>query len=292
MGAIDYPREQEFSMSEILEKNFMVSSPARLDISNIRGSVEIHSGQEGVINIHITKDANSGDANRTEIELTQAADGTVKAATHFPEGAWSWLFGSFPCRVDYVVEAPSKCSIKINGVSSDAIAEGFEGEFSFHSVSGEMTLYNLTGPVKVNTVSGKVDLAELNGDLHLTTVSGKVSGRRIHGPVQLNTVSGQVAMDESSLSSVDATTVSGRMEYQTAFGAGPYHFHSVSGDIELLVPLETRCSAELHAISGKLYTQLPATSISRQNGNQTAEIQGGGVKVSLQSVSGNLSLVA
>jgi hypothetical protein len=279
-------------MSEIIEKIFMASSPARLVISNIRGSVEIHPGQEGVISIHITKDTNSGDAKRTEIELTQATDDTVKAATHFPEGAWSWLFGSFPCRVDYVLEAPGKCSIKINGVSSDAVAEGFEGEFSFHSVSGEMTLRGLTGPVKINTVSGKVELAELTGELHLTTVSGKVSGKCIHGPVQLNTVSGQVALDESSLSSVDATTVSGRMEYQTAFGAGPYHFHSVSGDVELLVPPETHCSAELRAISGKLYTKLPATSISRQNGNQTAEIQGGGVKVSLQSVSGNLSLVA
>lgn len=279
-------------MSEIIEKTFTVASPARLELSNIRGSVEVHPGEEGTIRVHVTKDANSGDASRTEIELSQASDGSVKVATHFPEGAWSWLFGSFPCRVDYVVQAPRNCSLKINGVSSKAIAEGFEGEFSFHSVSGEMTLRNLSGPVKVNTVSGAVELAELTGDLNLTTVSGRVSGKHIQGPVHLNTVSGRVALDESSLSSVDATTVSGRMEYQTAFGAGPYRFNSVSGDVELLVPPETRCSAELHAISGKLFTKLPATSIAKQNGNQTAEIQGGGVNIYLHSVSGNLSLVS
>jgi DUF4097 and DUF4098 domain-containing protein YvlB len=278
-------------MSEIIEKTFTVSSPARLDLSNIRGSVEVRSGEEGTIRIHVSKDTNSGDASRTEIELSQTSDGTVRVATKFPEGAWSWLFGSFPCRVDYVVQAPRKCSLKINGVSSDLLAEGFEGEFSFHSVSGEMTLRSLSGPVKVNTVSGEVKLAELTGDLNLTTVSGKVSGKHIQGPVHLNTVSGRVALDESSLSSVDASTVSGRMEYQTAFGVGPYRFNSVSGDVELLVPPETRCSAELHAISGKLFTKLPATSIARQNGNQTAEIQGGGVNVYLHSVSGNLSLV-
>ena len=279
-------------MSEIMEKSFTVPSPARLDLSNIRGSVEIRPGDEGVIRIQITKDANSGDAKGTEIELSQAADGIVKVATRFPEGAWSWLFGSVPCKVDYVVQAPHKCFLKINGVSSGLLAEGFEGEFSFHSVSGDMALRSLTGPVKVNTVSGQVELADLTGDLHLTTVSGKVSGRSICGPVHLNTVSGQVALDESSLSSVDATTVSGRMEYQTAFSAGPYRFSSVSGDVELLVPPETHCSAELHAVSGKLFTKLPATSIAKQNGNQTAEIQGGGVKVHLHSVSGNLSLVS
>ena len=279
-------------MSEIIEKTFTVASPARLNLSNIRGFVEIHPGEDGMIHVTATKDANTGDAKRTEIQLSQEADGTVKVATRFPEGAWSWLFGSFPCRVDYVVQAPRKCSLKINGVSSEALAEGFEGEFSFHTVSGEMTLRSLTGPVKVNTVSGEVELAELTGDLRLNTVSGEVSGKRISGPLHLDTVSGKVSLEESNLSSVEATTVSGEMVYQTAIGAGPYRFNSVSGDVDLLVPPETRCSAELHAISGKLSTKLPATSISRQNGSQTVEVQGGGVKVYLHSVSGNLSLAS
>jgi hypothetical protein len=279
-------------MSETMEKTFTVASAAQLDLSNIRGSVKIHHGEDGVIHVTATKDTNSGDASRTVIEFSQATDGTVKVATRFPDGAWSWLIGSFPCRVDYVVQAPRKCSLKIKGVSSETVAEGFEGQFSFDSVSGEMTLNSLTGPVKVNTVSGEVEMAELTGDLHLTTVSGKVSGKRINGPVQLNTVSGGVSLEESSLPSVDATTVSGGMVYQTAFGAGPYRFNSVSGDVELVVPSETRLSAELRAVSGKLSTKLPATSTTRQNGSQTIEVQGGGVKVYLKSVSGNLSLAS
>jgi DUF4097 and DUF4098 domain-containing protein YvlB len=279
-------------MSEIIDKTFTVGSPARLNLTNIRGSVEIRTGEEGVIHVTASKDASSGDSERTEVELSQESDGTVKVATRFPEGAWSWLFGSFPCRVVYVVQAPRNCALKINAVSSDIHAEGFEGEFSLQSVSGRMSLRSLTGPVRINTVSGDVELEDLTGDLRLTTVSGKVSGKRISGPVQLNTVSGKVSLEESDLASVDATTVSGGMVYQTAFGAGPYRFNSVSGDVELLVPLETRCSAELRAISGKLFTKLPATSISQHNGNQTAEIQGGGVKIHLHSVSGNLSLAS
>jgi len=279
-------------MSETIVKTFNVSSSAHLNLRNIRGSVQIRPGEEDVIHIIATKDANTGDAKRTEIELFQDPDGTVRVATRFPEGAWSWLFGSFPCQVDYVVQAPRKCSLMINVVSSKILAGGFEGEFSFHSVSGGMNLRNLSGPAKVNTVSGDVELVELSADLHLTTVSGKVLGTRINGPVHLNTVSGKISLEKSNLSSVDATTVSGKMVYETGFGTGPYRFNSVSGDVELLVPPETRCSAELHAISGKLFTKLPATSISQQNGNQTAEIQGGGVMVHLHSVSGNLSLAS
>ena len=155
-----------------------------------------------------------------------------------------------------------------------------------------MNLSNLAGPMKVDTVSGEVELTGLSGALRLNTVSGKVSGKQICGSVHLDTVSGKVALEESSLTEVEATTVSGGMLYQTAVEAGPYRFNSVSGNVEFLVPAETRCSAELHAVSGKLSTKLPATSIARQDGRQTVDVQGGGVKVYLHSVSGNLSLAS
>lgn len=279
-------------MSETIEKTFTVSSPARLNLSNIRGSVEIRPGDEGVIQVIAVKQTGSGDAKRTEIELTQEADGTVKVATHFPDAGWSWLIGSFPCRVDYVVRAPRQCSLKTSGVSSDTFAEGFEGEFSFNSVSGEMTLRKLTGPVNAKTVSGAIELAELAGEMKINTVSGEISGKGLTGGLHLDTVSGRVSFEESSLPSAEATTVSGDMALQTALGNGPYRFNSVSGNVQLKLPPESRCDAELHAISGTLSTKLPATSTVRQNGKQTLEVQGGGVKLSLNSVSGNLSLVS
>ncbi len=279
-------------MSDTIEKTFIVPSSARLELSNIRGSIEIRPGDDGVIHVTATKRSSHGDAERTEIEMTQYSDGTVKVATRFPEAGWGWLIGSFPCPVDYVVQAPRLCSLKVRGVSSEAYAEGFEGELSFETVSGEVTLRKLTGPVSSKTVSGEMDLTELTGDLRVHTVSGKISGKRLNGALRLETVSGEVSLDESSFPSVDATTVSGKMSYQTPLGAGPYRFNSVSGNVELLVPSETHCSAEMQAISGKLSTRLPATSTSRQNGSQFVEVQGGGVKVFLHSVSGDLSLAS
>ena len=279
-------------MSETIEKTFTVSSPARLNLSNIRGSVEIRPGDEGVIQVTAVKQTGSGDARRTEIELSQDADGTVKVATHFPDAGWGWLIGSFPCRVDYVVRAPRRCSLNIKGVSNETFAGGFEGEFSFNSVSGEMALRNLTGPVNAKTVSGAIELAELSGDMKINTVSGEISGKSLAGGLHLDTVSGRVSFEESSLPSAEASTISGDMDLQTSLGNGPYRFKSVSGNVQLKVPPESRCDAELQAISGTLSTKLPTTSTVRQNGKQTVEVQGGGVKLYLNSVSGNLSLVS
>ena len=279
-------------MTEIIEKTFIVVSPASLELSNIRGSIEIRTGQDGQIHVTASKDERSGDASRTRIELSQEPDGSVKVATRFPDGAWSWLIGSFPCRVDYVVQAPRNCILKLNAVSSDIVAGGFEGQFSIQSVSGEISLNNLSGPASIKTVSGAIQLADLSGELRLNTVSGKVTGMHVNGILHLDTVSGNISLAESNLPCIDASTVSGGMRYQTGFGAGPYRFKSVSGNVELVVPPESSCAAELHAISGQLSTKLPATSVERHNGSQTIQVQGGGVQVFLQSVSGNLTLAS
>ncbi len=127
-------------MSETIEKKFNVSKPARLTVNNVSGSVNIRPGEEGTIQVTAIKHPFTGDEKRTEIEITQDTDGTVKASTHFPDGGWSWMFGSHPCDVDYVISVPAQCSIKANGVSATMIAEGLEGDVNVNSVSGEITL--------------------------------------------------------------------------------------------------------------------------------------------------------
>jgi len=259
-------------MSESIEKKFSVSSPARLSVNNMRGSVEIHPGEEGVLLVTAIKKEHSGDEKRTEIEITQEADGAVKIATRFPDGGWNWMFGSQPCEVDYIVQAPRQCSLKLNGVSNTVLAEGFEGAVSVNSVSGEIALHNLTGAVRIHTVSGDTD------------------GESITGSLDLNTISGDVTVKESALSAITANSVSGDMHIRTPLVEGPFRFKSVSGDVRLSVPPETRCTAELHSLSGDLVSAFPITGSSRQHGSQTVNVQGGGVKLSLHSVSGDLSL--
>jgi DUF4097 and DUF4098 domain-containing protein YvlB len=275
---------------EIFEQVFQVTGPARLEVNNIRGSVDIRPGDDGVIKITTAKQVDTGDAKRTEVELKQESDGTVKASTRFPEITFGWLTGSKPCKVDYVITAPRACALKVNGVSNNTFAEGFEGEGSFKTVSGDLTLKSLNGPLSLNSVSGDMELADLTGSLHLTTVSGDINGAHLSGTVSLNTVSGDVDFEQSNLPSVDATTVSGEMDLETALGDGPYKFNSVSGDLTLKVPADTCCTAELHSISGDISTRLQTTSVSRHNGTQTIEVQGGGVKVYLHSVSGDMEV--
>jgi DUF4097 and DUF4098 domain-containing protein YvlB len=273
----------------ILEKTFTVPASARLTLSNICGSVELRPGAEGVITVKAEIAVNSGDADQTEVEMTQETDGSVKVKTHFSDFWFGWLVGSRPCEVEYVVTAPRTCALQVNGVSNEVFAEGFEGEASFKTVSGDMTVRALNGSLSFDSVSGDMQLSDLSGRLHLNTVSGDITGAHLSGAVNLKTVSGDIELGQSSLPSLSASTVSGEVEVETGLGEGPYKFNSVSGDLTLKLPADTRCTAELHSLSGGLSVKLPST-FSRNNGTQTAEIQGGGVKVYLNSVSGDMEI--
>ena len=276
--------------NQILEKSFVVSGPARLELSNIRGSVDIRPGADGVITVKAEKLADTGNTEQTEIEITQDTGGSVKVKTRFPENWLDLLFCSKPCKVNYIVTAPRACALQINGVSNTVFAEGFEGEASFKTVSGEITVRVMNGSLSFDTVSGDIQLSDLTGKLHLNTVSGAIKGAHLSGALNLNTVSGDIEFEQSSLPTVTANTVSGGMELETGLGEGPYKFNSVSGDLTIKLPADAHCTVELQSLSGDLSIKLPVTSVSRHNGRQITEIQGGGVNVYLNSVSGDMEL--
>jgi hypothetical protein len=254
--------------SETFEQTFPVTEPARLKLSNIRGSVVIQVGEPGIISVHATR--HNDNSQQTTIGMSQAEDGTVVVETREPEGGWRFLNFSSPAKVDYQVSVPSVCSVNVSCVSSSLSVTGVSGEFSLRTVSGNMHLQQLTGTFKIHAVSGNV------------------TGTGLSGESKLETVSGDINLSESDLPSMRGSTVSGDLFLHTALGSGPYKLSSVSGDVHFVVPADTACTAEVHAVSGSLITTLPHTSQSRHRGSSTAQIQGGGVVVKLNSVSGDL----
>lgn len=257
---------------ETLEKTFTVPAPARLNLGNIRGSVEIRPGSDGVIQVTATKRADTGDARNTEIEMEQRGDGTVLAAARFPNGWWSWLLFSQPCKVDFLVTLPRAAEVKLNGVSNRVLVEGLNGQVDINTVSGDVSLRDVEGRLKVKSVSGDVSAAHCAGALELTTVSGDVDFR------------------EARLASVSAHTTSGGLDFETGLREGPYRFHSVSGNVTLSLPPETPCSAQLRSVSGRIHGEYPMTARSFGHGTRHVEISGGGTPVEVQSVSGDLRL--
>jgi hypothetical protein len=255
---------------ETLEQTFQVTAPPRLKISNIRGSIVIQAGEPGVIAVKAVKHGNSDSSKHINIEMTQEADGSVRVETRSNEAFLGFL--SHPPKVDYTVHVPQNITLDASAISSSVNVSGLEGDFKFNTVSGDVVLASLTGPIKLNAVSGDVSATRLAGD------------------IKVETVSGDVRLAESSFPSADGTTVSGELVIQTPLAEGPYRFSSVSGDVHVVVPTNTHCTGKISSVSGKIRSSLPVTVTRLGNGSKVTEIQGGGTKITLNSVSGDLSI--
>ena len=253
---------------EIIEKTFQVATPARLIISNVRGSISIQAGEADVIEVKAVKHGNFENGSNV-VEMTQDADGSVRVETRSHESLFGLL--SHPPKVEYTVRVPQGIHLEASCVSSTLNVSSLEGVFKLKTISGDAELANLTGPLKLNAVSGDI------------------SGSHLTGVLELGTVSGRVHLTESDFPTADASTVSGDLILQTPVSGGPYHFSSVSGSVRLLVPPDTHCNAELNSVSGSIRSSLPATTTHMGHGLKVTQVGSGGTAVRLKSVSGSLS---
>jgi hypothetical protein len=263
---------------EIIEQLYSVPALARLVLSNIRGSVVINPGEDGVIQVTAVKRTNTGNAEHTQVRLSQAEDGSVRVETHFDLGSWGFLDLNGPCKVDYNVRVPPACSLKVSGVSNSAAISQVQGE------------------ADISTVSGDLRLSGLSGNLSISSVSARVQGEALHGSLRLDTVSGDVRLLESDFSQMVASTVSGRVDIHSPLVGSDLRFKSVSGDYRLFVTGELSCRIVSDSLSGRIHMHPGLRSGAgqdiRQRGKSVLEAGSGSAQIRHNSVSGSLYIEA
>jgi len=121
-------------------------------------------------------------------------------------------------------------------------------------------------------------------DLTLRNIAGRIEVSLNSGDLQLLNVSGAVV----------ANTVSGDVKVQfSGVPDQPCAISSVSGDVDVSLPASAKVTLGMRSISGEIYTDFDlnlGSGSMRHVGGQTVEgrANGGGVKFSLNSVSGDV----
>lgn len=212
-------------MDERMERTFSVGADASLTLENIVGNIRISSWERPEIHVVAVQRSRT----KAEIEMVQDGDHvTIRTYSHWVGSFLRWLGGERPPVVDYTVEVPAYCRIRVS------------------AVDGAATLSGLRPETRLSLVSGQAQVEALEGDLEFNLVSTP---------------------------------------------QGHYHFHTVSGDVVLAVPPGTRSTAIGESVSGRVRSDLPA-SVERQGfGSWRATVNGGGVEIRFNSVSGDLILM-
>jgi hypothetical protein len=262
---------------EIHEQVFQVGMPALLNLNNIRGSIVIlpqdPSLQERTILVRGVKDLESGDGEYTTIEMAQREDGQVVVETRYiGQDKLGFLqIKHKPCLITYTVQVPKNCSIRVESVSGSIEIEKLEGEFN------------------ISSVSGAIALIDLSGEIRCQSVSGQIRAERLNGPTNCENVSGNIQLLQSQIPALEAKTVSGEILVDIAGQAEPYSFHTVSGDLTLILAEEQGISIQMQSLSGKLHIHHP-DGIASQKAPHDLAVQGGGLPIGFDTISGDLHL--
>ncbi len=138
---------------EHYQQVFQVGEPARLDLNNIRGSVQVlpldSAVDDRAIIVKAVKDLTSGDGELTQVEMDQQEDGSVIIKTRFAGQDFPGFqqLKHRPCKIHYTVQVPKNCLVKVEAVSSTIELEKLEGTFEIGSVSGDLILRDLIGTI-------------------------------------------------------------------------------------------------------------------------------------------------
>ena len=263
---------------EAIEHTFEVDGAASVRVKNINGRVSVQPGEPGQVAIRAV--VHGGENGPTRVEIGQEEDGSIYAQTKHDRKAG--IFGAVlgnPRKVDYSISVPAQANLSVDAVNCDVDVQGVEGE------------------VNLKTVNGRIHAEDVSGDLEFNTVNGKVEGSRISGPLRVRTVNGRIAMRESELPSLSATTVNGGMELDTPMGEGPYTLNTVSGTVRLHAENRPPGKVLFKSVAGRVRVNDQAVRGVKRSFHggprrQVIELSEDGPEIHFKSVSGGLRIIS
>ncbi len=136
---------------------------------------------------------------------------------------------------------------------------------------------------QVNWGGGDFEISDHQGEVEVLSKTGDIIMSNITGPVTASSTSGDVEIEFSQLSQANPTSIS-----------------LVSGFIDITLPRNATARYNLSSISGEIYTDLEIDLERGEESNRLSRLggggqivgmmNGGGVEVSLKSISGDIYL--
>ncbi|HSE17337.1 MAG TPA: DUF4097 family beta strand repeat-containing protein [Pyrinomonadaceae bacterium] len=265
-------QRSDFKERDEINQTYQLAPGARIEVSSIRGPVEIMTADTATAEVKIIRTARTrADLEYHKIEVEQTANSLVVRGVREPEQRQRQNI-----QVDHkvILKLPRRIDVSVNSISGWLKIGEVDGQTRVSSISGSVNIGNVAGKLQVNSVSGSLDVGNVGTDVRVNSVSGSVRLGQVNGLVDVSSVSG----------SVNATL----------FNLSPQgiQIKSVTGSIEIGFKSEVNADFRADSVSGRVYLDVPnVTRDSEENSpNVHARIGAGGTPITISSVSGNIRL--
>jgi DUF4097 and DUF4098 domain-containing protein YvlB len=283
-------REERFN------RTVEVGEHGELTLSNVSGDIRVEGATGAQIVIDAVKrldeDADPDLLDSVQIDVTQTGDRvrvetrhTGRYGRHHHEGGVS---------VSYRVRVPRGTEVELHSVSGDVTLLNVSGEASAESVSGDVSATDVPNLTEAKSVSGDVRVLRARSprDVEIESVSGEVFVEDIEAEeVNVSSVSGNVTLDGVSCKRAALESVSGEISYTGAIArGGRYDFKSHSGDVVVSIGDDVGFQLEASTFSGEIESEMPlkTTSTDRKRRQLSAVSGDGSAFIEAQTFSGDV----
>ena len=296
-----------FQEREEINQKYELAPGSRVEISSIRGPVEVYNTNSATAELQIIRTARTrADLEYHKIEVQQTANGLVIRGIQEPNHRGQNV------RVNHhvILRVPRRIDLAITSISGGVQVEDIVGQTTLNSISGSATIGNVAGPLTARSISGNFTAASLGAEAQLNSVSGSVTignvggaltARSISGDLQVgsvggnadvNSVSGEVRMGPVN-GPLTVLSVSGNVKTALSnLGTQGIRINSVSGSVEIALTGDVNADFSAESISGQVYLNVPNAirDVDVKSPNVRARIGAGGTPIKVFSVSGNVRL--
>ena len=262
----------DFKERDEINRTFQLAPGARVEVSSIRGPVEIVNTDSATAEVQIIRTARTrANLEYHKIAVEQTANGLVIKGIQEPE---SRQRDNIQVNHHVKLKLPRRIDLAVTSVSGSVEGGDVDGQTVVRSISGSAHFGNVGGKLQVTSISGGVEIGNVGGDVRVNSVSGSVRVHEVNGSLNVSSVSGGVKATLASLSTQGI------------------HVKSVTGSVEIGFKSDVNADFSGESISGHVDLDVP--NVIRDNEvkppNVRARIGAGGTPITIFSVSGNVRL--
>jgi len=294
------------AVSCAFDRNYSVTGPVRLELTNASGDVDITGSADGKVHIHAEVRASGFGFDNPRKRL----DDTIANPPIEQKGSTIRIGKEFSnlrnLSITYNIQVPHDTEISATVASGAQIIRNVSGPVTVRAASGSIRLEQIERDAQLTTASGTISASDVGSELHISTASGDVNISNVKGDVRANAVSGVIRIMKPG-ARVEATNTSGEVEIQGASndvkahaisglvsvqgnpGADSYwDLKSISGGVQLRVPAAANLHFSAEATTGEIRTDIPIVVEEQGKHSLRAHMGTGGGRVDVHTVSGEI----
>ncbi len=302
-----------FAAEGTFERTLKVTGTVEVEVTTGSGNIDVRPGDSGSIRVHgRIRASNNWHSDSADSERKVRAlesnppieqNGNIIRIGHIEDPELRRNIS-----ISYELEVPSETRLTSKTGSGNENINGIRGPLKASTGSGSLKISSIGDELEADSGSGDIEANSIKGRARIHTGSGWIHGTGISGGIVAATGSGDIRLEQTAPGDVKVETGSGSAELSgvngglearagsgniTASGnpTGEWSLHSGSGSITVHLASQVGFDLEAHTSSGQIITDQPITvQGSFGHGHMQGKARGGGVRLNLETESGNIHI--